>query len=29
LRSHIQFVRKRIQFLMGEAAPAAVDAVPV
>jgi TRAP transporter TAXI family solute receptor len=29
LRSHIQFVRKRIQFLMGEAAPAAVEAVPV
>jgi TRAP transporter TAXI family solute receptor len=29
LRSHIQFVRKRIQFLMGEAIPAAVEAVPV
>jgi len=29
LRSHIQFVRKRIQFLMGEAAPAASDTVPV
>ena len=27
LRSHIQFVRKRIQFLMGEAAPS--EAVPV
>jgi hypothetical protein len=29
LRSHIQFVRKRIQFLMGEASPAAAEAVPV
>jgi TRAP transporter TAXI family solute receptor len=29
LRSHIQFVRKRIQFLMGEASPVAADAVPV
>jgi TRAP transporter TAXI family solute receptor len=29
LRSHIQFVRKRIQFLMGEGAPAATQAVPV
>jgi TRAP transporter TAXI family solute receptor len=29
LRSHIQFVRKRIELLMGEASPAAVEAVPV
>nr|WP_315399304.1 TAXI family TRAP transporter solute-binding subunit [uncultured Duganella sp.] len=29
LRSHIQFVRKRIQFLMGEGAPAGTLAVPV
>ena len=29
LRSHIQFVRKRIQFLMEEGAPAATLAVPV
>jgi hypothetical protein len=29
LRSHIQFVRKRIQFLMGETAPAPGEAVPV
>ncbi|MEO5935109.1 MAG: TAXI family TRAP transporter solute-binding subunit [Duganella sp.] len=29
LRSHIQFVRKRIQFLMEEGAPAAAQAVPV
>ena len=29
LRSHIQFVRKRIQFLMEEGAPAATQAVPV
>jgi TRAP transporter TAXI family solute receptor len=29
LRSHIQFVRKRIELLMGEASPAAAEAVPV
>jgi len=29
LRSHIQFVRKRIQFLMGEVAPAASENAPV
>jgi TRAP transporter TAXI family solute receptor len=29
LRSHIQFVRKRIQFLMGEGAPSPTLAVPV
>ncbi|MHA4869974.1 TAXI family TRAP transporter solute-binding subunit [Duganella sp. PWIR1] len=29
LRSHIQFVRKRIQFLMGEGTPALTDAVPI
>ncbi|WP_373990841.1 TAXI family TRAP transporter solute-binding subunit [Duganella sp. BuS-21] len=29
LRSHIQFVRKRIQFLMGEGAPVPTDAVPI
>jgi hypothetical protein len=29
LRSHIQFVRKRILFLMGEASPTAPEAVPV
>ncbi|WP_332851562.1 TAXI family TRAP transporter solute-binding subunit [Duganella sp. S19_KUP01_CR8] len=29
LRSHIQFVRKRIQFLMGESAPAPDEAVAV
>jgi len=29
LRSHIQFVRKRIQFLMGESAPAVDEAVAV
>jgi TRAP transporter TAXI family solute receptor len=29
LRSHIQFVRKRIQFLMGEGTPALTDTVPI